>query len=184
MKLHNRTRATLSRNLKVSRDPKKGCAATLNSFVEAARPALGVIGEPMDLNGSSNEAVVLWVEVKPIINAASEKMKDLLNRFTVSPAVRSCLYRQFDAIAVLVEVFLSVLPHVDLEDEDEENTVDDANSRSGRSDDVNTSSLREVLSEVEDKDEPANEKVENEYAFNETVAVDVNEILFAEDGEN
>lgn len=138
MKRRNRERAIFDSNFKVPRDPKRGCAETFDSFVEASKTAPGVVGGLTNVSSSSDASVdLLWVEVKPINITASKKMIALLNRFAIVPTDCSFSCCHFDTVTFLLEVNLSVLHDVDMEDDDEENTGKDTNSKSGGSDAVN-----------------------------------------------
>jgi len=125
--------------------------------------------------------------VKPIINAVSEKMTTLLNCFDVTPAARSSLCRQFDSVSDLLEVYLSKIPRdVDMEEDVEEDDTP-ASSSNGNSSNggVDMSALQELLSEVDEREEPVNvdEDDEEDTDDDDDDVVDSDTILFAEDGE-
>lgn len=194
-KQRNKVKAIFSSGLKVSRDPKRGYAASFATFVEAAQAAPGVTGGPVNVMSSSDAAVnLLWEEVKPIINAVSEKMNSLLGRFGVSQDAQSCLCRQFETVSDLLEVYLSKLPRdggVDMmvneeEDAEEDDTPAASSSSNGSSGGVNMSSLQELLLEVDEREESVNvddDEKEDTDGDSDDRVVDSDAILFAEDGE-
>jgi hypothetical protein len=128
---------------------------------------------------------LLWKEVKPIINAVSEKMNSLLlGHFGVSQDARSCLCRQFDTVLDLLEIYLSCLPRDGVMDEDDTPTA--SNSNNSSSEGVNMSSLRELLLEVDERETPVNVDEDDEEdtdGDSDDGVVDSDAILFAEDGE-
>ena len=183
-KRRNKIDAIYAGNLKASRDPKTGHAATFSTFVDAARATTGATGGPVDVTSSSDPAVdLLWKEVKPIINTVSEKMNALLDRFDVAPAARSSLCRQFDSVSDLLEVYLSKMPRdVDVEEDVEKDDTPASSSNSNvSSGGVGMSTLQELLSEVDEREDPVN--VDDDDEENTDDVVDSDTILFAEDGE-
>lgn len=185
-KRRNKIDAVYASNLKVSRDPKKGYAATFSTFVDAAQATTGVEGGPVDVTSTSDAAVdLLWVEVQPIINAVSEKMIPLLDRFDVTPAARSSLCRQFDSVSDLLEVYLSKIPRDGDMEVDEEDATPATSSSSNSSGGVDMSSLQELLSEVDEREKPVNvdDETDGESDDDDDDVVDSDAILFAEDGE-
>ena len=186
-KRRNKIRAIFASGLKVSRSPKRGYAASFATFVEAAQAAPGVTGGPVNVTSSSDAAVdLLWEEVKPIINAVSEKMNSLLGRFGVSQDARSCLCRQFDTVLDLLEVYLSRLPRDGGVDMDDDDTPAASISNNGGSGGVNMSSLQELLSEVDERKKPVNVDEDDEEdtdGDSDDGVVDSDAIHFAEDGE-
>ena len=165
-----------------------GYASTFSTFVDAAQATTGGTGGPVDVSSSSGRAVdLLWVEVMPIINAVSEKMTALLDRFDVTPAARSSLCRQFDSVSDLLEVYLSKIPRdVDME-VDEEDDTPATSSSSNSSGGIDMSSLQDLLSEVDEREKPVSVDDDDEEEMDgdgdDDDVVDSDAILFAEDGE-
>ena len=202
-KRDRKVKAIFASNLKVSRDPQKGYAATFDSFVEVGRVAsVGEPGGPVDVNMTDEAAVdLLWNEIGPIINAATTKMTSLLRRFGVKPAAMSPFCRKVESISELLKVYLAKLPKdsgvdmaegLDNEDNDEdndENNDEDEVPSARTSSRVDLTSLRELLEEVETERESNPENLdidsdlEEDGEDDDDEPVGIENVIFGEDGE-
>ena len=91
-------------NLKVSRESKKGYAATFGNFFEVRCVESGSeSGKPVDINKVDKPAVdLLWKETSSILNPATIKMIGILVRFGVKSSYMSPFCRKFDSVLDLL----------------------------------------------------------------------------------
>lgn len=154
-KKRNKMNAVHASGLKVSRDPKKGYAATLDSFVDANVPTGDVTGGRVNVTDADEPAAeLLWEEVRPIINGITRKTRPMLLRFGVKEDELSPFCVELDSLDELLALYLEHGPkdddiNADEEDGHEAAGSDDANA----ADIVSMDDLGDLLAEANNEGE-------------------------------
>ena len=109
-----------------------------------------------------------------------------LNRFSVSPAARSCLCRQFKDVRDLLEAHLSKLPSCDYHDiaeVEEEDAGDDDRSEASSMDgsDVDMLSLKDLLLDADERENSI--AAQDAEVDSQENTIEAGTIIFAEEGE-